>query len=147
MSNLLRWDPLRELGNLRKNMNRILEEGFSSIGGTALALDMYETEDMIVIETNPIPGISADDIEVSITGNVLTIKGKSTAEHSAVSETNYLRKERRTGGFSRSITIPRAVQAEDAVASFKDNMLTISIPKAAESRPQVIDVRATEDDD
>lgn len=146
MSNLMRWDPLRELSNLRDNMNRILEEGLATVSGTTIAVDIYETEDMVVIETNPLPGIKPEEIEVSITGNVLTIKGETQDQKTLQSEEQtYLRKERRFGSFTRSITIPRPVKAEDAVASFRDGMLSISIPKAEDARPKVINIEATDE--
>lgn len=146
MSNLMRWDPLRELSNLRDNMNRILEEGLATVSGTTIAVDIYETEDMVVIETNPLPGIKPEEIEVSITGNVLTIKGETQDQKTLQSEEQtYLRKERRFGSFTRAITIPRPVKAEDAVASFRDGMLSISIPKAEDARPKVINIEATDE--
>lgn len=145
MSNLLRWDPLRELNNLRDNMNRILEEGLASVSGASVALDMFETEETVIVETSPLPGVNPEDIEVSITGNVLTIKGemKESAEKAGVA--SYLRKERKFGSFNRSISIPRAIKAEEAVASFKNGMLTIVIPKAEETRPKVINIETTQE--
>lgn len=138
-----RWDIRRELNNLRDNMNRILEEGIASVSGTTLALDMYETEDAVIIETNPLPGLKADNIEVSITGDVLTIRGEiEQAEQDQ--NVSYLRKERRFGNFSRSVAIPRPVKAEQASAAFKNNILKITIPKADEARPRVINIKSTD---
>ncbi len=145
--NLKRWDPLQQLAslreNLRHNMNRILEEGLASVSGASIALDMYETEHAVVIETSPLLGITGEDIEVSITGDVLTIQGE-TKKTETEEKANYLRKERRFGHFSRSITIPSPIVAEEATATFKDGILTITIPKSAETRPKVIDVRSAD---
>ena len=145
--NLKRWDPLQQLAslreNLRHNMNRILEEGLASVGGANIALDMYETEHAVVIETSPLLGITGEDIEVSITGDVLTIQGE-TKKPEGEKKANYLRKERRFGHFSRSITIPSPIVAEETTATFKDGILTITIPKSAATRPQVIDVRSAD---
>jgi HSP20 family protein len=138
-----RWDIRQELNNLRDNMNRILEEGIASVSGTTLALDMYETEDAVIIETNPLPGLKADNIEVSITGDVLTIRGE-IEEANQDENVSYLRKERRSGDFSRSVTIPRPVKAEQASAAFKNNILKITIPKADEARPRVINIKSTD---
>lgn len=145
MSNRLRWDPLRELNNLRDNMNRILEEGLASVSGTTIAVDVYETEEMVVIETSPLPGIKPEEIEVSITGNTLTIKGETQEQAAQTESQTYLRKERRFGSFTRSITIPRPVKAEGAVASFKDGMLSITIPKAEDARPKVINIESADE--
>lgn len=144
MANFLRWDPRRELNNLRVNMNRILEEGLASVNPNPIAVDVYETPDAVVVETSPLPGVQPDHLEVSITGNVLTISGKSE-EAPKDASTTYLRKERRFGEFSRSITIPRPVKADEAVARFKDNILTVTIPKAEEARPHVIDIDAADE--
>jgi HSP20 family protein len=147
MSNRLQWDIRHELGNLRDNMNRILEEGIASVSGGTITLDMYETEDSIVVETNPIPGVTPESFEVAITGNVLTIKGESKESPDQHKENaNYLRKERRFGHFSRSITIPVEVNAEEAAASFKDGILTITIPKTVAEQPKVINVSSTDND-
>ncbi len=145
MSNLLRWDPLRELNKLRDNMNRILEEGLASVGGTVIPVDMFETETEVIVETGPLPGIQPEGIEVSITGNVLTIKGDASKGEERTSEATVIRQERRTGSFSRAITIPRSIKAEGAVANFKNGLLTITIPKAEDARPKVINIEATDE--
>lgn len=145
MANLLRWNPRRELGNLRESMGRILEEGFASVSGSMLPVDIYETEDAVVVEAGPLHGIHADDIEVSFTGNVLTIRGETReASEQEKPVVTYLRRERRHGRFSRAVTIPRPVKAEEAVASLKDGILTITIPKSDEARPRVISIESTE---
>lgn len=138
------WDIKRELQNLRDNMNRMLEDGFASVSGSHLAVDMYETEDAVIIETSPIPGVKADNIEVAITGDSLTIKGEIALPESTPESASYLLKERRQGSFTRTVTIPRPIKAEEAVASFKDNVLTITIPKAEEARPKVINIKSTQ---
>ncbi len=145
--NINRWDPLKQLANvrdnLRDNMNRILEDGIASVGGSVIALDIYETDDAVIVETNPIPGATGENIEVSITGDVLTIQGE-TKKTDDPQQATYLRQERRFGHFSRSVTIPLAVKSEEAKATFKDGILTITIPKSEKSRPQVIDITSAD---
>ncbi|MBN1965409.1 MAG: Hsp20/alpha crystallin family protein [Anaerolineae bacterium] len=147
MSNVNRWNPRTGLVSLRDNMNRILEEGLGSIGGggLSLAIDIYETDDAVIIETSPLMGIKADSIEVSITDDILTIKGETQDIHQDEAR-RYLRQERRFGGFSRSVNVPRAIKAEETTARFKDGILTITIPKADSARPQIIDVTTPGDD-
>lgn len=143
MSNRLRLPQLRGLGNnLRDNMNRILEEGIASVSGNNLALDIYETEDAVVVKTDPLLQVNPEAIEVSITGNVLTIKAQSLENEQDTGQ--YLRRERRFGEFTRSVTIPREVEAENAVASYKNGILNIIIPKSESSRPQVISIETAE---
>ncbi len=145
MGNLLRWNPRRELEHLRENVNRILEEGFASVGGSTLPVDIYETEEAVVVEAGPLYGVRAEDIEVTFTGNVLTIQGQTHEKEEQESPAaTYLRRERRHGRFSRAVTIPRPVRAEEAVASLKEGILTITIPKSDEARPRVINIEPTE---
>ena len=144
MSNRLRLPQLRELGNnLRDNMNRILEEGIASVSGNNLALDIYETEDAVVVKTDPLLQVDPEAIEVSITGNVLTIKAQSL-ENDEESTGQYLRRERRFGDLSRSVTIPREIEAEKAVANYKNGILSIIIPKSESARPQVINIKTVD---
>lgn len=146
MSGSIRWNPKQGLTNLRDAMNRILEEGFASMSGTpALALDMYETEDAVIVQTNPLIGVQAEDIDVSITGDVLTIRGETRAEGN-LPTANVLRRERRFGRFVRSVTIPRPIKAEETTASLQNGVLTIKIPKAEAARPRAIEVRSTEEE-
>lgn len=144
MANPLRWDFRQELNNLRENMSRILEEGLASVGGGTLPVDIYETDGAVVVEAGPLYGVRAEDIEVSITGSVLTIQGKVQEQlEQERSAATYLRRERRLERFSRAVTIPRPVKADEAVASLKEGTLTITIPKSDEARPRVINIEST----
>jgi len=106
----------------------------------ALAMDMYETPENVVVKT-AVPGVKPEDIDITITGHTLTIAGETKAEKK-VEEENYIRRERRYGRFSRSITLPSGVQGEKAEASFEDGLLTLTIPKAEEAKPKVIKVKS-----
>ncbi len=145
---IVRWEPLSELMSLREAMDRLFEESFVRpraalmpfFGAGGLALDMYETEDALVV-TADVPGIKAEDLDISITGDVLTIKGETKMEQEVKRE-NYHRQERRYGAFSRSVALPVSVNADKAEAKFKDGVLTLTIPKAEEARPKVIKVKS-----
>jgi HSP20 family protein len=100
---------------------------------------MYETEDEIVV-TAALPGVSPEDVEITITGDVLQIKGETKAEI-AEEKANYLRQERRYGAFSRTIALAAPLQADKADAKFKNGVLTLSIPKADEAKPKSIKVK------
>jgi HSP20 family protein len=103
-----------------------------------LALDMYQTEDSVVVKS-AVPGIKPDDIDITISGNTLSISGE-TKEEEEVKEEDYIRREHRYGTFSRSVVLPEGVDTENAEAAFDDGILTLTIPKAPEAKPTVIKV-------
>ena len=146
--NLVRWEPWSDLVSLREAMDRLFEESvvrphagwLAPLGNGSLAVDMYETDDEVVVKT-AVPGIKSEDIDVSITGDVLTIKGETKAEEK-VEKANYIRQERRYGAFSRSLTLPSTVVADKATAEFENGILTLTLPKAEEVKPKTIKIKA-----
>jgi HSP20 family protein len=129
-------------------MDRLFEESFVRPGGGrlapsdagALALDMYQKDDAVVVKS-AIPGVKPEDIDISITGDVLTIKGETKVEEE-VKEENYIRRERRYGAFTRSVSIPVPVVSDKAEAQFEDGVLKLTLPKAEEVKPKTIAVKA-----
>lgn len=107
--------------------------------GAALAVDMYETDDDVVVKT-ALPGIDPDDVEISVTGDSLTIKGETKAEEE-VEKGNYVCRERRFGAYSRSLTLPVSVKAEKAEAEYENGVLTLRLPKVEEAKPKAIQVK------
>ena len=86
-----------------------------------------------------IPGVTQEDLEILVVGNELTIKGRrGTAEEE---DASYHRRERGTGEFSRTVTLPVDIKAEAVDATLKDGVLTLSLPKADEARPRKITVK------
>ena len=148
MANIVRWEPFRDLISLREAMDRLFEESFirpragwlAPLGAGALAVDMYETDQDVVIKSS-VPGVKAEDIDITITGDTLTIKGETKAEEK-VEKANYVRQERRYGAFSRSVTLPTTIVAEKAKAEFENGVLTLTLPKAEEVKPKAIKVKA-----
>jgi HSP20 family protein len=144
---VVRWEPFSDLMSLREAMDRLFEESYVRPGSRAaapygpadLALDIYETDDVFVV-TASLPGVKPEDVEITITGDTLLIKGETKAE-AQVEKANYLRQERRFGVFARSIIMPAPVQADKAEAKFKDGVLTLSIPKAEEAKPKSVHVK------
>jgi len=129
-------------------MDRVFEDSFirprwgwiAPTGAAGLALDMYETKDEVVVKA-ALPGIKPEEVEVSITGNALTIRGESKEEYE-VKEKDYIRKERRYGSFARSVTLPSGLKTDKAEATFEDGVLTLKIPKSEEVKPKTIKVKA-----
>ena len=129
-------------------MDRLFEDSFigPSWGGLApahaanLAIDMYETKDQVVVKA-ALPGVKPGEMEVTITGNTLTISGESKEEND-VKEKDYLRKERQFSSFTRSVTLPDGLKADQADASFENGVLTLKVPKNEQAKPRAIKIKA-----
>ena len=108
--------------------------------GWVPAIEVFEKEDKFVVKTE-LPGMKEEDIDVSVVGDTLTIKGERKSE-SEVKEEDYYCCERSYGSFFRSIALPSTVDAHKIEASYEDGVLEISLPKAAEVKPKKISVSA-----
>lgn len=145
MSNLIRWEPAREMVTLREAMDRLFDDAFTRPFGmeTGLrvpAVDLYQTDDEIVVHAS-LPGMKADDVQISITGELLTLKGEFKEKEEKKEKAYHLR-EQRFGSFERTVSLPTAVMADKAKAEFEDGVLTITLPKAEEVKPRTITVKA-----
>jgi len=145
MSNLTRWEPMREMMTLREAMDRLFDDAFTrplSINGgfTAPAIDMYQTDDEVVVKAT-LPGLKAEDVDISVTGDTLTLRGEYKQENEQ-KEARYQIREQRYGSFERSLLLPTDVKADKAVADFEDGVLTIRIPIAEEVKPKAISIKA-----
>ncbi len=145
MSNLTRWDPVREMMTLREAMDRLFDDAFTRPlnardGWSAPAIDMYQTDNEVVVKA-AIPGFKADDVQINVTGDVLTLRGEMKHEEEKKDKAWHIR-EQRWGTFERSVTLPTDVKADKASADFEDGILTITLPKAEEVKPKTITVKA-----
>jgi len=146
MSNLIRWEPMREVMTLREAMDHLFDDAFTRpIGGNGQAwgvpaIDLYQTEKNVVVKA-ALPGLKAEEVQISVTGEVLTLKGEfKQAEE--IKEASYHLKEQRFGSFERSVMLPTEVQTEKAKADFENGILTITLPKAEQVLPKTITVKA-----
>jgi HSP20 family protein len=128
--------------------DRFMDESFSDMPtmwqrgngqSNSLALDVAEQDDKFVVKAS-VPGINPEDIEVTFSDGVLTIKGETKADHE-VKEENYHLRERRYGSFMRRITLPTNVDAEKIDATNENGVLTLTLPKAEEVKPRRIEVK------
>ena len=148
MSNLIRWEPMRDAVTLRDAMDRLFDEAFTRPWGLmdggrgtgAPAVDMYQTDNELVVKV-AVPGMKPDDVQIAVTGDVLMIKGE-TKEKSDSTEKAYHIREQRWGSFERMIGLPTSVVSEKAQAEFENGILTITLPKAEEVKPKMITVKA-----
>jgi HSP20 family protein len=107
-----------------------------------LAVDVFQTEEDIVIKA-PIAGVKSEDLEISITDEIVSIKGERK-ENEEVSRENFFASECYWGSFSRSYILPIAVDAEKATASLKNGILTLRIPKLEKSKTKTIEIKTEE---
>jgi HSP20 family protein len=107
----------------------------------AFPVDISDTDEAVVIKA-VLPGIKAEDVDITVSDGVLTVRGESRDEKTE-DGANYYRREIRYGSFARSVPLPTRVDQEKAEASFTDGILTVSLPKAADVRPKQIKVNAT----
>ena len=147
---LNRWNPLGEAVSLRQAIDRLFEDsvvnpaGTRGEGGHALAaMDVHETPDAVVV-TVSLPGVKPEDVEITLTGQHLVLRGEFKADESVKRE-QYLYQERRVGAFARQVELPMRVQGEKAQASFETGLLRLTIPKADEIKPRQIRIQAGRD--
>jgi HSP20 family protein len=144
---IMRWERFGEL-NIRGRAGRIMGDlsvwpfRFVMFQGGMVPLDVYHTTDAVVVKAT-LPGVKPEELDVTITGDRLTIKGESKVEGDVKRE-DYLLHERRYGEFSRTVSLPGGLQTDKAEATFEDSVLTISIPKAEEVKPRTIRVKTRE---
>jgi HSP20 family protein len=147
MANITRFNPLSEMVTLRSAMDRLFDDSFVSpftlrtFNGEAAApaMDVHETADDLVVSA-ALPGLKAEDVDITITGQAVTVKGEFK-EDDRVERGQYLYRERRFGTFQRQLQLPVRVQSEAATATFEDGVLTLRIPKAEEVKPRQIQVK------
>jgi len=147
MSNLTRWEPVREMMTLREAMDRLFDDAFTrplsvrdGWSMSAPAIDMYQTDNEVVVKAS-IPGIKAEEVQINITGDVLTLKGEVNKDEERNDRAWHIR-EQRFGSFERSIGLPTAVKTDKAEAVFENGILTVTLPKADEVKPRTINIKA-----
>jgi len=119
---IVRWDPFREFG-----------------GAWMPPVDIYTTADHELVIKAEIPGMSKDDLEITVENFTLTIRGEKKAE-SSVKDDQFHRVERNYGSFTRSFALPHTVDSERVAADYKDGVLTIKLPQREEAKPRQIKV-------
>ena len=141
-----RWEPFRNLVDIQGEVNRL----FDSVAGRPMAgapaagrswmpaVDMHETKDDLVLRAE-VPGVREKDVAVSITGDLLTIRGERRWEDESKDQ-KFLHVERVYGQFERMIQLPLAVQTDKVKASYRDGVLEIKLPKAEELKPREIKI-------
>ena len=151
MATMTRWDPFQDLRSAQDEMAQMSPmlahalglhgqpQGSATATAWAPALDISERKDAYLV-TVELPGVEADDLDITMEDGLLTIQGERHFAHDS-SEQQFHRVERRYGAFRRSITLPAQVQAEQIQASVDNGVLQILVPKMEEATPKRIQVR------
>jgi HSP20 family protein len=146
---IVRWEPFRDMVASQREFDRLFREAFNpavtegelSTRTWAPPVDIYENGDNLVLKAE-LPGINADDVEIRVEINTLYLKGERKFEKE-VKEQNYHRVERSYGTFTRTFSLPNSIDADKVTASFKDGVLTLTMPKKEEAKPKTIKVNVS----
>jgi HSP20 family protein len=146
--NIVKYDPFGDLRTLQDEMNRLFSGTFSRgsqdevlRGAWSPSVDIFENKNEIVLEAE-LPGMSAEDVSVSIENNVLTLHGERRFEKKDEGD-NFHRVERSYGSFTRSFTLPPTVSSENANAEFNNGVLRLTLAKREDAKPRRIEIKAT----
>ena len=139
--------PWSGIGSLKQEMDRMLErvfehkwEEFPPLGDWAPSMDISETKDSLVAKVEA-PGMDEKDIQISLQENLLTIKGEKRHEKEEEDE-RYHRVERSYGTFTRTVRLPIGVDGSKVTATFKNGLLTVTMPKTAAAKGTTIPIKA-----
>jgi HSP20 family protein len=139
---------MREMVTLRDAMDRLFDDAFTrpwglmngGRGAGMPAVDMYQTDNYVVVKM-AVPGIKPEDVQISVSGDTLSVKGE-IKESTDNKEKAYHIREQHWGSFERVLTLPTDVRSEKATAEFENGVLTVTLPKAEEVKPKTITVKA-----
>ena len=146
MANLVSWEPFQDMITLREAMNHLFDESVVSPSERRLStegrayrllLDAYATSEEIVLVAS-LPGLAADDVDIMIEGDQLTIRGELQAP---LENVDYLFRERPYGAFSRTLVLNVPVDTDRAEAVFENGVLTLTLPKSEATKPKTIKVK------
>jgi len=146
---MVRWEPFRDLLTIQDRMNRMFDDAFRStrrsdedewaLGGTwAPPVDIYERDGSLVLSAE-LPGIDPKKVDIRLENNVLTLKGERALD-GEVDRESFHRLERAYGGFTRSFTLPTAVDQDKIQADYKDGVLKVTLPTREEAKPRQIPI-------
>ena len=142
---LWNWSAFDQLTNVRDEINRLFESplengGSSNVFNTwAPAVDVYEDNDNLIVRAE-LPGMKKEDIEISLHENIITVSGERKNEKK-YEGAKTSREERFFGRFTRSISLPKAIDGGRVKANYKEGLLTVTLPKAAEAKPRQIQIQ------
>jgi HSP20 family protein len=143
---ITRWRPFRDMVSIQDEMNKLFDDFFGrplvrpgwTEGVWSPSVDVSEDKDNVIIKAE-MPGVSKDDVKISVQDNVLTLKGEKKQEKEE-KDKNYHRIERSYGSFCRSFQLPTTVKTDKIKASYKGGVLSVTLPKTEEVKPKEIPI-------
>ena len=138
---LVKWDPTREFGDMNRLFDAFFGAQHRSNGLSRRwvpAMDLVEMGDSLILKAD-LPGLRREDVSIEVKDGVLTISGERKDEHEEKVD-GYYRVERTFGSFSRSLTLPKGIEAEGIAADFADGVLEVKIPKPEDRQPHRIEI-------
>lgn len=142
-----RWDPFRDIVSLREAMDRLIQDSFVRPAGSLLQssrggvpLDVMEKDNGYEVHAS-LPGIKPEDVQITVQGNTVTIRGETGAEQERKDQ-NWIVRERRSGAYLRSFTLPNEVDASKTTARYENGVLVLELPKAETAQPRRIQINA-----
>ena len=141
------WDPFRDLETIQNEMNKLFDSSLVRFGDRnaglldgawSPAIDVYDSKDNVMVKAD-IPGMSKDEIDVSVRNDTLMIKGEKKHEKET-NEKDYVKTERFYGAFNRALRLPSEVDASRVEATYKNGVLELILPKKEESKPKQITI-------
>jgi HSP20 family protein len=134
------WDPWHEFARVERDLGRLFGAPGGPAFGSAPAMNVRADHDKVTV-TAELPGVSLEDVDVSVVGRRLTIRGERRTSEPAAGG-RYHRRERESGRFGRAMTLPYPVEVNAVTAALKEGVLTITLPRAEADRPRKITVQA-----
>jgi HSP20 family protein len=142
------WSPLEQLLTLREEVHRLFESPLNDgqrttefFDGWTPAVDLYEDKENLFVKVE-LPGLKKEEIEVSVHDGTLSISGERKAAESDSSSQTF-RSERFFGRFHRALALPKPVAVDNIKASYKDGILTVTLPKTEEAKPKQIEINVS----
>ena len=139
MTMMTRYDPFSNMISLRDAMNQLFQDSFVAQSTNIMPVDIYETDDAFVVEAF-MPGITPEQLSISVEQQTVTIHGEPEAEKQ--DGTRWVLHERPIGAFTRSFTLPAAIDAGKVRADLVNGVLSLTLPKSETAKPRKIQVKS-----
>ena len=145
---ITRYTPLSDFVTLRDAMDQLFQESFirpngwsgSLSGQVSMPVDLWETKDAYHLRAD-LPGLTAEDIEINVTGDMVSVAGETKATTDVANE-GWIRQERRTGKFQRTFTLPVQIDSNAVTATFTNGVLELALPKSEAVKPKTVKISA-----